>query len=106
MKHHWKLDEDGKIDQFAWDQGIHSGVICVDCGETVCTNCHPDYMDLDDCPGAPKKIAYTRADRMRCMTDAELAETILSIIYPFEMEHEKLMKKHMLEFLQEEIYSP
>jgi hypothetical protein len=114
VKHHWKLDEDGNIDEYAWDQGFHSGVVCVDCGTAVCTNCHPDYMDLDDCPGAPKKIAYTRADRMRGMTDAELVKEILSIADTFfnrpetedkstaRLLYNDIVAKHILEYLQED----
>lgn len=49
MKHNWEKNEDGTVNEFAWESGYHNGVFCVDCGKSVCVCCHPDYMDLDDC---------------------------------------------------------
>ena len=48
-KHTWKKNENGEIDDFAWDYDYHNGVVCEVCGETVCVHCNPDYMELDDC---------------------------------------------------------
>lgn len=73
MKHNWKKNENGTIDEFAWESGFHNGVICVDCGKTVCVCCHPDYMEMDDCNGKPKQTPITNADRIRGMSDEELA---------------------------------
>lgn len=76
MKHNWKKNEDGTIDEFAWESGFHNGVICVDCGKTVCVCCHPDYMEMGDCKGKPKSTPQTNADRIRAMSDEELAEIL------------------------------
>lgn len=48
-KHTWKKNENGEIDDCAWDYDYHNGVVCEVCGETVCVHCNPDYMELDDC---------------------------------------------------------
>ena len=48
-KHTWKKNENGEIDDFAWDYDYHNGVVCEVCGEAVCVHCNPDYMELDDC---------------------------------------------------------
>ncbi len=74
MKHQWILKEDGKPDEFAFESGFHNGVICRDCGKAVCVCCHPDYMEMDDCPGAPAPKTVTNADYIRAMSDEELAE--------------------------------
>lgn len=57
MKHNWERDENGNIDEWAWESGFHNGVFCVDCGKAVCVNCNPDYMELDDCIGPQKPDA-------------------------------------------------
>ena len=49
MKHKWKLDKDGNVNEWVWEEGFHNGVICERCGKSVCVNCTPNYMDLDDC---------------------------------------------------------
>lgn len=79
MKHNWKRDENGNINEWAWEAGFHNGVLCVDCGESVCVNCNPDYMELDDCTGPQKPKAVTNADRIRAFSDVELAEFISRI---------------------------
>lgn len=75
MKHNWQKDENGNVDEWAWEAGYHNGVYCVDCGKTVCVHCNPDYMELDDCTG-PEPETITNADRIRAMSDEELAEFI------------------------------
>lgn len=73
MKHNWQKDESGNVDEWAWEALYHNGVYCVNCGETVCVHCNPDYMELDDCTGLePETI--TNADRIRAMSDEELAK--------------------------------
>ena len=74
MKHNWERDKNGNINEWAWEAGFHNGVLCVDCGESVCVHCNPDYMELDDCTGPQKPKAVTNADRIRVMSDEELAE--------------------------------
>lgn len=73
MKHNWRLDENGKPDEWAWESGFHNGVYCVDCGKRFCIHCDPNWFELDDCPGSPKRKHKTNADRIRAMTDEELA---------------------------------
>ena len=48
-KHKWKRDENGNIDEFAWDFDYHNGVMCEVCGECYCVHCDPDYDKLEDC---------------------------------------------------------
>lgn len=48
-KHTWKKNEDGEVDDFAWDYDYHNGVVCEVCGETVCVHCNPKYDELTDC---------------------------------------------------------
>ncbi len=74
MKHNWERDENGNINKWAWAAGFHNGVFCVDCGKSVCVHCKPDYMELDDCTGPQKPKVMTNADRIRAMSDEELAE--------------------------------
>lgn len=73
MKHRWILDEDGNPDEFAFESGFHNGVICEDCGKSVCVCCHPDYMEMDDCPGVPAPKHMSNADRIRAMSDEDMA---------------------------------
>ncbi len=37
--HTWQLDEDGKIDIFAYDGDTHNGPACVTCGYSFCHHC-------------------------------------------------------------------
>ena len=64
-KHTWRKDENGEVDDFAWDFGYHNGVACEVCGETVCVHCNPEYDELTDCeeeywncPSCGKKIYF------------------------------------------------
>ena len=77
MRHNWKKDKNGNVDEWAWDAGYHNGVYCVNCGKTVCVNCTPDYMALDDCTGSEANIV-TNADRIRAMSDEELANWVVN----------------------------
>ena len=74
MKHNWERDENGNINEWAWEAGFHNGVFCVDCGKSVCVHCNPDYMEFDDCTGPQKQKVITNADRIRAMSDEEMAE--------------------------------
>ena len=67
MKHNWERDENGNINEWAWEAGFHNGVFCVDCGKSVCVHCNPDYMEFDDCTGPQKQKVITNADRIRSM---------------------------------------
>lgn len=57
MKHTWKLDEDGDIDDFAYNtegsdsEMICNGPVCKICGFSFCHHCNPyGYYD-NTCPG-------------------------------------------------------
>ncbi|WP_143737052.1 hypothetical protein [Microbispora sp. GKU 823] len=53
-KHQFQRDEDGDIDDFAFDveePGIgHNGPRCTVCGESICHHCEPKRLD-EECPG-------------------------------------------------------
>ena len=50
MKHNWERDENGNINEWAWEAGFHNGVFCVDCGKSVCV-CGNRGLPL--CPDRP-----------------------------------------------------
>ena len=56
MKHNWKKDENGNVNEWTWESGFHNGVICRNCGRSVCVHCEPDYLELDDCTGPEPEI--------------------------------------------------
>lgn len=56
MKHNWQKNENGNVDEWAWESGFHNGVFCMDCGRSVCVHRDPDYMELDDCTGPEPEI--------------------------------------------------
>ena len=41
--HKWATNEDGEIDEWAWESRFCNGVVCTNCGEQVCVYCNPDY---------------------------------------------------------------
>lgn len=79
MKHNWEKDENGNVNEWAWEANSHNGVFCVDCGKSVCVHCDPNYMELDDCTGPQKSKSMTNADRIRAMSDEELAAYLAEI---------------------------
>lgn len=48
-KHRWRRQENGEIDESAWEYDYHNGVACEICGKTVCVCCNPEYDQLTDC---------------------------------------------------------
>ena len=45
-EHMWKKDaETGLVDEYAWEQGYHSGPVCELCGAHPCINCEPDWAN-------------------------------------------------------------
>lgn len=50
MKHKWKLDEMGEIDNFAFEYEYHNGPVCERCGFTLCMYCQPEGWDDESCP--------------------------------------------------------
>jgi hypothetical protein len=77
MKHQWKMDNLGKPDEWAWEYEFHNGVYCERCGKTVCVHCDPDWELMDDCMEFPKPKPKTNADRIRAMSDEELAYWVM-----------------------------
>ena len=80
MKHNWKKNKDGSIDEYAWEYGFHSGIVCEDCGRCVCTMCNSNYVELDDCTGKPdnnkakiipkeKLLEYNKPIWIECIGD-------------------------------------
>lgn len=79
-KHNWILDENGKPDEWVWESGFHNGVVCMDCGFSLCVHCNEDWLEMDDCPGPRVRKPQTNADRIRAWNDHELAETIANFV--------------------------
>lgn len=75
MKHKWRMSG-GAPDEWAWESGFHNGVYCERCGKTVCVHCHPDWEEMDDCEKYESE-PQTNADRIRAMSDEELAEWLV-----------------------------
>lgn len=48
-KHLWKKDDDGEVDEWAWESGFHNGVHCNICYKSICVHCEPDYDEKQDC---------------------------------------------------------
>ena len=67
-KHKWRKDENGEIDDFAFDYGYHNGVVCEICGEAVCVHCNPDWEKLDDCED-DYYICHTCGDKFHSKRD-------------------------------------
>lgn len=57
-KHDWYTDEDGSIDVWRVDSGIHNGPECKRCGYSFCHHCNSDgygtkcYVEITDYVGA------------------------------------------------------
>ena len=65
-KHVWKKDEDGEIDEWAWDYEVHNGVSCEICHKSPCIHCKPDYDEKQDC-----REHYTCSECGRVVLDLE-----------------------------------
>jgi hypothetical protein len=56
VKHEWKRDSSGEIDEFAFEYddpesfGGHNGPRCERCGRIICQHCVPNYDD-EECSG-------------------------------------------------------
>lgn len=48
-KHEWEKDDDGSVDEFAFDWGYHNGPVCEICGFSFCEHCNPDSWDDNGC---------------------------------------------------------
>lgn len=57
MKHNWRKNADGTVDEFAWTADFHNGVFCEDCGHSECVICNPNYDDDESCPGPRAPLA-------------------------------------------------
>jgi hypothetical protein len=52
--HVWKLDEDGRVNEFAHEYEYHNGPVCVRCGYEFCHHCN----DLPEkiCPVTEREV--------------------------------------------------
>lgn len=48
-EHAWKLDEEGHIDDMAWEAENHNGPVCTRCGESPCVYCKPNFEHIGPC---------------------------------------------------------
>ena len=48
-EHDWRRNEDGKIDEFAYDGGYHNGPMCKRCYYSFCMHCNPDGWNEEPC---------------------------------------------------------
>lgn len=42
-EHMWSKDDNGEIDDFAWERDFHNGPFCELCYSTPCIHCNPDW---------------------------------------------------------------
>lgn len=54
--HQWRTNEDGSIDIFGYDAGLHNGPICVLCGYSFCHHCS-DGVAKQECTGRSRDAA-------------------------------------------------
>lgn len=47
--HVLKKDDDGEVDNFAYDYGFHNGPVCELCGEMWCEHCHEEGSEIEPC---------------------------------------------------------
>ena len=64
MKHRWKNDDLGKVDNFAFENGIHNGPVCVNCGRSFCEHCEPECYDANDCEPVNIDLALAQIAEM------------------------------------------
>jgi hypothetical protein len=62
MKHLFRLDEDGDVDEFALEGGIHNGPECLRCEAMWCMWCERGRMG-EECPAWRPLVARTRRAR-------------------------------------------
>lgn len=60
MKHDWQRNEDGAIDEWAWESDVHNGPRCKRCGYNPCVLCDPNF---DDGECDPEDIAFMEKQR-------------------------------------------
>ena len=48
-EHKWRLDENGEIDEFAYECDYHNGPVCERCYYSFCEHCNPDGYKDNDC---------------------------------------------------------
>ena len=70
-KHDWKKNSDGTIDEIAFQDEFHTGVVCKRCHESVCILCHEDYDDfagkcIEDYHNCPSCYKAVRGNDMYC----------------------------------------
>ena len=48
-KHKWKTEDNGEVDEFAWDREFHNGPVCMICSFTPCVHCRSGWEDDEGC---------------------------------------------------------
>jgi hypothetical protein len=43
------LDDEGKVDRFAYSEGFHNGPVCTRCGDSFCIHCLPLDIPVYQC---------------------------------------------------------
>lgn len=74
MRYNWK---NGNMNEWIWKYGFHNGVFSEDCGRSVRKHYNPDYNNWTPLQ-KPKVI--TNADRIRSMSDEEMAKELIEMI--------------------------
>ena len=46
-KHRWELNSRGEVNEFAFSEGYHNGVVCVKCEQHFCIHCEGKTMNKD-----------------------------------------------------------
>ena len=64
--HEWALNENGQLDNWAFEVGFHNGYACIRCNYTFCEHCEPNgfetakkipcVVEYDTCPNCNEKI--------------------------------------------------
>lgn len=44
-EHDWNRRDDGAVDEYAFEVGMHNGPMCKRCGHSWCVHCEPDGID-------------------------------------------------------------
>lgn len=71
--HSWEKDDDGNVDEWAWEYDYHNGVACENCCTSICVSCE-DYTECDtecsntwnECPHCRKHL-FDWIDMKYCM---------------------------------------
>ena len=67
-EHDWRTDDNGNIDEFGLDYGVHNGPVCKRCYYSFCMHCKPNgwndepcIIDYYECPTCGKRMSKGKA---------------------------------------------